>query len=143
MPPRHEHNARALWSPTADETIELDRCRPPRPTLQLSLSSGRLILVQVMVVWNFETADRLLSELVDNEPVPSLDDIIEWARLELETPFITPEVAALAVTAVAATTTAAAAPILQNNPIVFFVCVNGYLFFGHYKSTVLKFFFRR
>ena len=94
-----------------------------------------------MVVWNFETADRLLSELVDNEPVPSLDDIIEWARLELETPFITPEVAALAVTAVAATTTAAAAPILQNNPIVFFVCVNGYLFFGHYKSTVLKFFF--
>ena len=58
--------------------------------------------------WNAESADRLLSELDDNEPLPSLEDIIGWARAELEAPFISPEAAALAVTAVATTTTAVA-----------------------------------
>ena len=56
------------------------------------------------LVWNFDTADRLLSELADNEPLISLDEIIEQWRAELEAPFISSEAAALAVTAVKTTT---------------------------------------
>ena len=56
------------------------------------------------LVWNFDTADRLLRELADNEPLQSLEEIIESVRAELEATFITPEGAAMAVIAVAATT---------------------------------------
>ena len=49
-------------------------------------------------------ANRLLSELIDTEPLPLLNDIIESVRAELEAPFISSEAAALAVTAVKTTT---------------------------------------
>ena len=103
------HNARALWSPSADETIELDSM-PPSPSSSsiVPLEWPADIRAGQPLVWNEETADRLLSELDDNEPLPSLEDIIDWARAELEAPFISPEAAALAVTAVATTTTAVA-----------------------------------
>ena len=67
-------------------------------------------------MWNFDTADRLLSELADNEPLISLDEIIEQWRAELEAPIISPEAATIAVTAVAAitTTTTAATTTTQH-----------------------------
>ena len=99
------HNARALWSQDADETIELDSM-PPSPSSSsiVPLEWPADIRAGQPLVWNAESADRLLSELDDNEPLPSLEDIIGWARAELEAPFISPEAAALAVTAVATTT---------------------------------------
>ena len=102
------HDARALWSPDADETIELDSM-PPSPSSSIVLLEWPADIPSGQArVWNEETADRLLNELVESEPLPSLADIIDWARAELEAPFISPEAAALAVTAVATTTTAVA-----------------------------------
>ena len=99
-------NARALWSPAANETIELDSMPPsPSSTSTIQLEWPDAIPSGQPPVWNIETADRLLRELDDNNPLPSLESIIEWARAELEAPFISPEAAALAVTAVTVITT--------------------------------------
>ena len=141
-----QHNARALCSQSADETIELDSM-PPSPSsssttpldwladipsgqphvgdfemvdrllgsdsMQPSPSSSSTLLHELFAeipsgqprVLNYETTERLLNEWVEHEPLPTLGDIIEWALATLEAPFISPEAAALAVTAVVATTT--------------------------------------
>ena len=94
-----QHTARAVWSPAADVTIELDSMPPSlASTSTVPLEWPTDIRAGQPLVWNFNTADRLLSELADNETL-SLDDIIESALAELEAPFISPEAAALAVTA--------------------------------------------
>ena len=83
------HNARALCSPAGDETIELD-------SMPLSTSSSTTTPLEWLadifsgqpLVCNFEMVNRLISELVDNVPLISLDDIIEQWLAELEMPFI-------------------------------------------------------
>ena len=100
-----QHTARAVWSLAADETIELDSMPPsPSSSSTTPLEWPADIPSAQPLMWNLDTADRLLA---DNEPSPSLAEIIEWARDELEAPVISPEAAARAVTAVATTTTSA------------------------------------
>ena len=87
-----------------DNRVRLDAAFP----VQLFDSTARVVCRNPSGqprVLNYETTERLLNEWVEHEPLSTLGDIIEWALATLEAPFISPEAAALAVTAVVATTT--------------------------------------